>query len=89
MNESNRLLIELLLIQPQVSKGVSPCQLKVGREVRTLLPSLESNLSEVVPNHDAVTRKDAKKLKQLTVGILTRGMEPEPALSYSQGIQFV
>ena len=31
-----------------------------GREIRTLLPTLESNLSAVVPNHDAISRKDEK-----------------------------
>ena len=32
----------------------------MGREIRTLLRTMESNLSEVVPNHDAVIRKDEK-----------------------------
>ena len=44
-------------IQPQVQ---APCQLMMGREIRTLLPTLESNLKPVVPNQEAVTSKDEK-----------------------------
>ena len=36
----------------------SPCQLMMGREIRTLLPTLESNLKPVVSNQEAVTSKD-------------------------------
>ena len=64
---------------PHAATGVHRCKslpAKNGKGIRTLLPSLESNLSEVLPNHDTVIRKDSKKLKQLTVEILTRGMKP-------------
>ena len=40
--------------------GVSPCQLMMGREIRTLLPTLESNLKPIFPNQEAVTSKDEK-----------------------------
>ena len=38
--------------------GVSTCQLMMGREIRTLLPTLESNLKQVLPSQEAVARKD-------------------------------
>lgn len=40
--------------------GASPCQLMMRREIRTLLPTLESNLKPVFPNQEAVTSKDEK-----------------------------
>ena len=43
---------------PHTSTGVSPCQLMMGREIRTLLPTLESSLKPVLSSHEAVTRKD-------------------------------
>ena len=38
--------------------GISPCQLIMGREIRTLLPTLELNLKQVLPSQQAVARKD-------------------------------
>ena len=38
--------------------GVSPCQLIMGREIRTLLLTLESNLKQVLLSQQAVARKD-------------------------------
>jgi len=43
---------------PHTVPSVSPCHLMMGREIRTLLPTLESNLKPVLPSHEAVTRKD-------------------------------
>ena len=40
--------------------GGSPCQLMMGRDIRTLQPTLESNLKPVLPSQEAVTRKDEK-----------------------------
>ena len=45
---------------PHTATGVSPNQLMMGSEIRTLLPTLESNLEPVLPRHEAVTRKDEK-----------------------------
>ena len=45
---------------PLTATGASPCQLMKRREIRTLLPTLESNLKPVVPNQEAVTSKDEK-----------------------------
>ena len=45
---------------PHTATGVSPCQLMMGREARTLLPTLESNLRPVLQSQEAVTRKDEK-----------------------------
>ena len=45
---------------PHTATGANPCQLMMGREIRTLLPTLDSNLKPVVPNQEAVTRKDEK-----------------------------
>ena len=45
---------------PHSATVASPCQLMMGREIRILLPTLESNLKPVVPNQEAVTSKDAK-----------------------------
>ena len=38
--------------------GVSPFQLMMGKEIRTLLPTLQSNLKQVPPSQQAVARKD-------------------------------
>ena len=43
---------------PHTATGVSPCQLMMGREIRTLVPTLESNLRPVLQSQEAVTRKD-------------------------------
>ena len=43
---------------PHTATGVRPCQLMMGREIRTLLPTLESNLKQVPPSQEAVARKD-------------------------------
>ena len=43
---------------PHTATGVSPCQPMMGREIRTLLPTLESNLKQVLPSQEAVARKD-------------------------------
>ena len=40
------------------STGVNLCQLMMAREIRTLLPTLKSNLKPVLPSHEAVTKKD-------------------------------
>ena len=45
---------------PHTDTGISPCHLMMGREIRTLLPTLKSNLKPVLQNHEAVTRKDEK-----------------------------
>ena len=45
---------------PHTSTGVSPCQLMMGREIFTLLLTLESNLKPIFPNQEAVTSKDEK-----------------------------
>ena len=43
---------------PRTATGVSPCQLMMGRETRALLPTLESNLKQVLPSQEAVATKD-------------------------------
>ena len=43
---------------PHTATDVRPCQLMMGREIRTLLPTLESNLKQVLPSQEAVARKD-------------------------------
>ena len=47
-------------VTPHTATGVSPCHLMMGREIRTLLPILKSNLKPVLPNHEAVTRRGEK-----------------------------
>ena len=46
------------LATPHTFTGVRPCQLMMGREIRALLPTLESNLKPVPPNHEAAAKKD-------------------------------
>ena len=43
---------------PHTATGVSPCQPVMGREIRTLLPTLESSLRQVLPSQQAVATKD-------------------------------
>jgi len=73
---------------PHRATGVSPCHLMMGREIRTLPPTLESNLKPVLPSHEAVSKKDEKP-KLHTVSTLTRDMECKPFLTYSQETEHV
>ena len=43
---------------PHTATGVTPCQLMMGREIRTLLATLESNLRQVLSRQQAVATKD-------------------------------
>ena len=45
---------------PHTATGVSPSQLMMGREIRTLLPTLESNLKPISVPYEAVAERDEK-----------------------------
>ena len=45
---------------PHTATGVSPSQLMMGREIRTLLPTLESNLKPISVNYEAVAERDER-----------------------------
>ena len=45
---------------PHTATGVSPSQLMMGREIRTLLPTLESNLKPISVSYEAVAERDEK-----------------------------
>ena len=45
---------------PHTAIGVSPSQLMMGREIRTLLPTLESNLKPISVSYEAIAERDEK-----------------------------
>ena len=45
---------------PHTATGVNPSQLLMGREIRTLLPTLESNLKPISVPYEAVAERDEK-----------------------------
>ena len=45
---------------PHTATGVSPSQLMMGREIHTLLPTLESNLKPISVSYKAVAERDEK-----------------------------
>ena len=69
---------------PHTSTGVSPCQLTMGREIRSLLPTLKSNLKAVLPKQ-LPKRMSSPKLH--TVSTLIRDIECDPFPAYCQVTQ--
>ena len=66
---------------PHTATGVSPCQLIMAREIRTLLPTLESNLRQVLPSQQAVAKKDEEtKTTYRRHFDKTHGVRPLPEL---------
>ena len=73
---------------PHTATGVSPSQLKMGREIRTLLPTLESNLKQVLPSQQAVARKDKETKTTYRQNFGKRhGMRPLPELQPGGSVQ--
>ena len=65
---------------PHTATGLSLCQIMMGREIRTLMPTLEANLKPVLTSHEAVSRKDEKTKAAYHQYF-------EPFLTYSQAIR--
>ena len=66
---------------PHTATGVSPCQLMMGREIRTLLATLESNLRQVLPRQQAVATKDEEtKINYRRHFDKRHGVQPLPEL---------
>lgn len=45
---------------PHTATCTSPCRLMMGREHRTLLPTLEDNLKPLSPSYEAIGKRDEK-----------------------------
>jgi len=45
---------------PHTATGVSPCQLMMGREIRTLSRTLDSTLKSISVSYEAVAERDEK-----------------------------
>ena len=65
---------------PHTATGVSACQLMMGREIGNPLPTLESNLRQVLPSQQAVATKDEETKTNYRRHFERHGVQPLPEL---------